>query len=105
MGDSNFTVRPPRDLREPKIDKSVEHSHGADAVLLWGVASVLLGWTFFVPIAGLVCFVGLRSQCQKDHVPTPGRALVGAILAILFGTAHAALVLKIIAVHDHWFEG
>lgn len=64
---------------------SLELGRQSDWTMVWGIVSVVLGWTVLVPILGLLCYAEASATARKDGVPVPRKAIVGLILTLLFG--------------------
>jgi hypothetical protein len=84
---------PPRKRRVagPK-GPSVELIGEADHVLIWGIVCVLLGWTVIVPLITLDRYSSASKLAKEEGVPTPTKATIGLIIALLFGIAQVLTV-------------
>jgi hypothetical protein len=75
---------------------SLELGRESDWAMVWGILSVVLGWTVLVPLFGLVGYGEASTLARKEGVPIPRRAIVGLILSLLFGTVQTiALVARL----------
>jgi hypothetical protein len=72
---------------------STELSHQAEIVLMWGILSVALGWTFMVPLTGLRVYNEAFAMARKERVPVPWKATLGLGLALLFGAAQGLAII------------
>lgn len=71
--------------RGASAEPSVALLRMADAALIWGCLSIVLGWTVFVPAIGVDRYSDAAKQAKKEDVPVPAKATVGLLLALLFG--------------------
>ena len=76
---------------------SADLCHQAELVLMWGILSVVLGWTFIVPLTGLRVYNEAFATARKERVPVPWKATLGLGLALLFGAAQSLAALAVIA--------
>jgi hypothetical protein len=100
-------VQRPELFRRPDSDSSspspqpVRQSSGslylagkAQATLILGVMSVVLGWTFIIPFIGCAQYLDTSTQAEKENVPVPGKATAGLILCLIFGIAQTIAVIS-----------
>jgi hypothetical protein len=81
----------------PQQSASLELSRAADKAMIWGILSIILGWTIIVPIICLCIYAATCEQARKEHTPTPTRATVGLILALLFGIVQGLTMIAHLA--------
>ena len=77
---------------------SLELGRESDSTLIWGILSVVLGWTVLVPGYAILCYVYASHLAEKERVPVPRKAIVGLILALLFGA------MQTIALIAHFYS-
>jgi ribosomal protein S27E len=100
-GSVNFAPAPQSTTQNPFAiplpkSPSLELVRESDGAMFWGILSVVLGWTVFVPVCGLAYFAGASTTAQKEGIPIPRRAIVGLILSLLFGTVQTiALIARL----------
>jgi hypothetical protein len=70
-----------------------ELSHQAELVLIWGILSVVLGWTFIVPLTGLCMYNEAFTMARTQRVLVPWKATLGLGLALLFGAAQSLAIV------------
>lgn len=88
---------PPAPLTAPVLaprGPSLELIRKADMPMICGILSVVLGWTFIVPIFGICGYSDTFSMAKKEQVPVPGKATVGLVLCLLFGAAQGLAVIS-----------
>ena len=76
---------------------SLELARQAHNVMLWVIASIVLGWTIIVPLATLFAYLHISDIAKKEQVSIPSKATVGLILAILFGCVQGAATIAHLA--------
>ncbi len=77
--------------------QSVELGRQAERTLIWGIASIVLGWTFIVPICCFCSYSETSEVAKKERVPVPGKATTGLILSLLFGVVQGIGVIRHLA--------
>jgi hypothetical protein len=79
----------------PAIQKSASHelSSKSQSALVLGIASIVLGWTFVVPLIGMCYYWEAASHAEKEKIPVPGKATVGIALSLVFGVIQGLSVL------------
>jgi DNA-directed RNA polymerase subunit RPC12/RpoP len=77
----------PATVAAPSANKSpsMEIVHKAETTLLWGIASIVFGWTFLVPFNCWGWYHDTAETAKTERVPVPGKATIGLVLALLFG--------------------
>jgi hypothetical protein len=91
----------PEAVITPSANKTPSLELGRDAhnVMLWGIASIVLGWTLIVPLATLGGYLDVCKTSKNEQVPIPSKATVGLVLAILFGCVQGAITIARLAKH------
>jgi hypothetical protein len=64
---------------------SLELRGKAETTLIWGLTSIVLGWTAIVPLMGFAYYSDTASMATNERVPVPGKATGGLALSLLFG--------------------
>jgi DNA-directed RNA polymerase subunit RPC12/RpoP len=72
---------------------SLELGRQSDWTMIWGILSVVLGWTVMVPLIGLCPYYEASTLARKEGIPIPRRAIVGLILSLLFGTVQTIAMI------------
>jgi hypothetical protein len=74
----------------------------SDGALLWGILSVVLGWTVIVPLIGFCYYWNVTEAAQSESVPVPRKAFVGVILSLLFGAAQTIAMIAHLSQPSSW---
>jgi hypothetical protein len=72
---------------------SLELNRQADWVLIFGVLSVVLGWTVLVPFFGLCCYLWAYDTAKSERVLVPSKATIGLLLSLLFGAGQGLAMI------------
>jgi len=64
---------------------SLELGRQSDWTMIWGILSIVLGWTMLVPLFGFMGYGEVSKLAGRETIPIPRRAIVGLILSLLFG--------------------
>src|SRR5450755_1656501 len=54
---------------------SLQLGRKSDAAMIWGIMSVVLGWTAIVPIFGLAYYCDASTMAEKEGMPVPRKAV------------------------------
>jgi len=72
---------------------SLDLNRLADWVMVWGVLSVVLGWTFLTPFFGICVYIDASRMAKKEQVLVPSKATIGLVLCLLFGAGQGLAVI------------
>jgi hypothetical protein len=90
--------RPPAQARSAtgpqNRQPSLELIRKADSAMVYGIVSVLLGWTIIVPVSGVLTFNEASDMAKKEQVLVPGKATVGLVLSLLFGVSQGLVLIS-----------
>jgi hypothetical protein len=64
---------------------SLDLANKSQTTMLWGIASIVLGWTIVVPVLTLCLYCDTSTIAEKERLQVPGKATFGLVLALLFG--------------------
>lgn len=88
-------VAPPQTaLTGPSAEDLATINRKAEVSLVWGLLSVFLGWTFFVPLLGFCYYCDAFSLANKAKVPVPGKGFAGMLLSLLMGGIHMTVLIS-----------
>jgi hypothetical protein len=77
----------------PSAEDLATINRKAEVSLVWGLLSIFLGWTFFVPLLGFCYYCDTFSLANKAKVPVPGKGFAGMLLSLLMGGLHLAVLI------------
>ena len=66
-------------------ESSLKLRKAADTCLGWGLASIALGWTVFIPLVSLFVFLNTCDIAKAEKTPVPTKAWWGLGLTLIFG--------------------